>query len=1441
MSACSEKTVTVSGPPSVLKNLHESHFAHLKSSKISVYAPYHGSHLFSQDDIEAILETTSAKTWSAQNGNLPIFSSTSGNLVWAGNFRSLLKASLVDILLYPVRFDTLVESLKRSTAGMHAIIHPISTNAEPALRTAICGIFKSSGHIDLTAVEQAVAHGLPSSPIDEEATNQISDGRLDHSKIAIVGMSGRFPNAEDPSAFWELLEKGLDVHQVVPARSWNVETHVDFTGKRKNTSVTPYGCWLDHPELFDSNFFNISPREAPQVDPAQRMALMTAYEAIEKAGIVPDGSPSTQKDRVGVYYGCTSQDWMETNSPQNIDTYYIPGGNRAFIPGRINYFFKFSGPSLSIDTACSSSLAAINAGCLSLWRGDTDTVIAGGTNVLTNPDPTAGLDRGHFLSRTGNCKTFDDSADGYCRGEGVGTVILKRLEDAVIDNDPIQGVILSAYTNHSAEAESITRPHVGAQREIFRKVLNHRGTDPYEVSYIEMHGTGTQAGDNSEMTSVLETFAPSSRTRRRDDQKLYVGSAKANIGHGEAFSGVGSLAKVLLMMKNDAIPPHVGIKTKINSRFPKDLTERKVLIADSPLQWKRPANRSRKVLINNFSAAGGNSALLLEDAPYGKIDVGKDPRSSHLVAVSAQSAQSLKGNLMSLISFIGKSSDDPHLLPRLSYTTTARRMHHRHRVMVNGSSLKEVESKFQIAINESQEVKRSAVAPKVFFTFTGQGSQYPGMGQQLFENFSSFRFDINRLDYIARSQGFPPIKSFLTASDRDVEDYEPLVVQVATTCLEIAISRLWGSWGVRPHTVVGHSLGEYAALNSAGVLSESDTIYLVGKRAELLQARCNRGTHSMLAVKSALKSIEPLLSGKRVEIACINSSGDTVISGRNEDIRAVQKILTAVEIKTTMLNVPYAFHSSQVDPILKDFNSLAQGVTFQKPMIPVLCPLHANFVEESDIFGASYLSHHCRQPVNLLGAVNAAMKAKLLTHTSFVLEIGPQPVVAGMVKAILGSHIVVLSSMQRSKDTWPIVTNALSKLYVAGTQIEWREYHRDFTSSHKVVDLPAYKWELKPFWIQYVHDWSLRKGDPLLSVEDLAGPGIYYKNLTDKSAQPSKATRVPRLESTTVHKVIEESVNDQTGFIVIESDIARPDMKPLTQGHKVNDVPLVTPSIYADMALTIGDYLVERYRPRLKGKLIDIADMVLESALVAKADISQLMRVSGTIDWSQRSVFCEFFSVDATGKTTKKHAKCTILYEEQAVGAVADLLHSKVAGLESRIEKLYGGLRDGTTYRFSKSMAYKMVQSLAQFDPSYQAVTEIVLDSNELESTSQVNFANCDSTGKFHTNPAYINALSETGGFVMNCNDKADLERDIFVNHGWKSFCMYEKLSPSKSYRTHVKMQEAEDKMWKGDVIILHEDKIVARFGAVVVSSKTALDYSDSQLSKVGSLLVKID
>lgn len=365
----------------------------------------------------------------------------------SGNYYSLLQAALRDILLNRLQWDVVLNGIGTAFAVSDPFtsysLLPILTNLAPVLATALT----QSPNVKVVVEEN---FGAPASGAKELRT----DAKSEQSKIAIIGHSGRFPDADSCEKFWELLHQGLDVHREVPKDRFNVGTHYDPTGKKKNTSKVQYGCWIEEPGLFDARFFNMSPREAANTDPGQRLAIMTAYEALEMAGFVPDKTPSSQKDRVGIFYGMTSDDWREVNSGQDIDTYFIPGGNRAFTPGRINYYFKFSGPSLSIDTACSSSFAAIHTACNALWRYDCDTAIAGGTNVMTNPDNFAGLDRGHFLSNTGNCKTFDDGADGYCRADAVGTVILKRLEDAQLDKDPIYGVILGAYTNHSAEADS---------------------------------------------------------------------------------------------------------------------------------------------------------------------------------------------------------------------------------------------------------------------------------------------------------------------------------------------------------------------------------------------------------------------------------------------------------------------------------------------------------------------------------------------------------------------------------------------------------------------------------------------------------------------------------------------------------------------------------------------------------------------------------------------------------------------------------------------------------------------------------------------------------------------------------------------------------------------------------------------------------------------------
>ncbi|ESZ99281.1 PksA [Sclerotinia borealis F-4128] len=1393
VSSSSNRGVTISGPPELLRvfKKHRDVSAY-RGIELSINAPYHASHLYTTQDIECLLNLGPAHPWLDTRRSIPILSIATGEIIDTRVLRDMLQNALTDIFLRPMQWDLLasaLDSLLQPSKNTKTLLIPISTDVGPGTKAVLK--MKGNTNIEIAAHPLLSASDKNLFDAGRHKTYSSAAGNLPRSKIAIIGMSGRFPGANDTAKFWDILHDGLDVHEVVPPLRWDPKTHVDLSGTSKNTSATPYGCWLEDPGLFDARFFGMSPREAQQVDPAQRLALMTAYEALEQAGVVPDGTPSTKRDRVGVFYGVTSNDWMETNSAQDIDTYFIPGGNRAFIPGRINYCFKFSGPSYSVDTACSSSLAAIHLACNSLWQGDIDTAIAGGTNVLTNPDMTSGLDRGHFLSRTGNCKTFDDSADGYCRGEGVATVILKRLEDALADNDPIQGVILNVSTNHSAESNSITRPNVGAQKDMFQKVLG--GTNLSGVSYVEMHGTGTQTGDVAEMSSVLECFA-AKVGQRPEYRPLYLGSAKANVGHGEAAAGVTSLIKVLLMMRHDTIPPHCGIKTVTNRKFPEDLFSRGIRIANKPIKWKQEQDVPRRTLINNFSAAGGNTALLLEDPPLTVADSEIDTRTTHIVTVTAKTASALKANAQALLLFLTHTPSSSFTLPSLSYTTTARRTHHPHRIAISGCDVDEIAGNLSKAIISEVGKTRSISSPSIVFIFTGQGSSYIGMGKELFDSISSFRADIYRYDKLTQTQGFPSILPNFTMDKNSIQisDQSPTAVQLTLICLQMALVRLWASWGVTPSSVVGHSLGHYAALNTAGVITAAETIYLVGMRAQELEKSCVSYTHLMLAVKSSFDILSPSLKDRQVEIACINGPSDIVLSGTREDIESLSEVLKSHKIMSTILKTSYAFHSSQMNNVLEGFTQGAQGVSFHPPAIPVICSLSAAVVRLPGAFGPEHLADHCRRPVDLVGALAAASKESVITDNTIFIEIGPHPTVSRMVKSIVSHRSTVLPSLKRDTETWKTLSDALSSLYLGGAEIRWKEFHRDFPSCQKVVELPAYQWDLKDYWIKYVNDWSLRKGDPISFLD--AGQHRHVEIL-----------------STTIHKVVSEYMRDQSGSITVESDIHRSDLYPLVQGHKVNGIPLCTPSVYADIGLSIGRYLLSKYRPAMEEQQIDISNMVIEKALIAQSQGPQLLHTSVDIDWHQKSAKCQFSTVDKNEKPIVVHAKCTILFTPRPD---PQLLEDSGLEYELRIKQLEAGLAEDVCYKFNKTMIYRMVDTLAEFDAAYRALSEVVLNSASMEAGSKVDLRVVKDTESniFHTHPAYIDSFSQCAGFVMNANDQSDPTSEVFVNHGWGSFKLFERLIPDKVYRTFVKMVKTQGSIWEGNVMILDGNRIVGKF-----------------------------
>ncbi|KAJ6445401.1 Protein phosphatase 2C [Purpureocillium lavendulum] len=1378
ISAVGHDNVTVSGPEEQLRHFCSQHST-LRSAKVAVRGLFHSPHLYALSETDAEVDKI-ADHIKAKVPRMAVLSNSNGQAFTFTSCEGLLKAAVWEIVSKELRWDLVTDSASsvvKDAGALQAAVLPFASGSLASFVAALSG----PGDKKVQVVNTAAA-SVPESK---------------RSKIAIIGFSGRYPEADNNDEFWDLLFAGLDVVKEIPKSRFDPWLYYDPTGKKKNTSGVTKGCFVKTPWMFDARFFGLSPREAEQADPAQRLAMMTAYEAMEMAGFVPDATPSSRRDRVGVFYGTASDDYRECNSGQDVDTYFVPGGSRAFLPARINYQWRFSGPSFDVDTACSSSLAAIHLACTSLWQRDCDTAIAGGTNILTNPDNWAGLDRAHFLSRTGNCNTFDDGADGYCRSEAVATILMKRLEDAEMDGDPIFGTILGAYTNHSAEAVSMTRPHSGAQRAIFSRIMTGAGVDSNDVSYVEMHGTGTQHGDACEMDSVLSVFNPEPGVRRK--QSLHLGSTKANIGHAESASGVSSLIKVLMMMEKNVIPPHVGIKTRINRNFPTDLTERNVHIALKPASWPRPTTTTygRRAFVNNFGAAGGNSSVLLEDAPLEKVTVG-DSRPLHMVAVSAKSQTALKDNLRVLREYLDTHPDTS--LPSLSYTTTARRMQYGFRSMVSGASIDDIRLALKAAETKEGYLSTASANPTAAFCFTGQGSQYFGMGRQLLD-IPQFRSIVLGLDDILSIQGFQSIVPILSGTcDIAMEDISPQVLQLSITCLEMALGKFWKMLGIVPSAVIGHSLGEYAALNIAGVLSDAETIHLVGTRAALLKKHCAMGTHAMLAIKATLEQVESLIESlPGLEIACINGPSETVVAGTNVDVATLSESLARLGVKGTTLKVQFAFHSAQVDSMLDSYRQACKSVTFKDPTIPVLSSSMGKVLTTASDFGtpAEYLASHCRQPVKFAEAVLAGSQEGIVSEKTIWVEVGPHPICSNMVKNTLGPKARAFPSLRRGEDDWKVLVSTLTSLYECGLSINWSEYHSGFRSSVRVIRLPAYQWELKEFWIQYRHDWCLTKGDP---------PALPQPSISAVAEEPEK------IFTASVQRIVEEKHSATESRITARSNVKYPDLLAILQGHRINGRPMCPSSTYADMALTLFTRLLDNSGLQDKADIcVGVCNMAADKTLLLTSDALQLIELKAVADWSSKTATFTLCSVTADGKVTATNARCTGTFSSRSKTTTE--LKRRDFLVKSRIDHLQHAVHrdDESVHLLKPGMFYKLFASIVEYDGPFRGIREVIMNSSGLECTARVKFNTAPGEGdKWGCAPYWIESLGQITGFSLNGNDALDCQNFVFINHGWSCVRFLKQLSPDETYRTYVKMETDDGETYSGDLYLFDSKMEIA-------------------------------
>ncbi|KAJ5716446.1 polyketide synthase [Penicillium malachiteum] len=1385
ISAADSSSVSVTGPPSRLLNaLH--HSAVLRYSKhlpLPVYNGIcHADHLYSPRDAAEIVSFPRKKA--DDPVLLPVLSAETGQPYCATQAGQLWEEIVYEILTRGIFLD-------RLTGG---IVEDLGMVPPPQveitfLRASIVsqGIFAAikSHNPQTTIKEISVIEWCHREEPDFFPANPQSPR---HSKLAVMGMSCRLPGgANDLELFWKLMEDGRDVHTRVPPDRFDVDAHYDPTGNIPNSTQTPYGNFIDCPGMFDANFFNMSPKEAEQTDPMHRLALVTAYEALEMAGYAPNRTPSTNLSRIGTYYGQASDDWRELNAGQHIGTYAVPGGERAFANGRIHYFFKFGGPTFNIDTACSSGLAAVNAACSALWAGEVDTAIAGGLSIITNPDNYAMLCRGHFLSHTGQCKVWDKDADGYCRADGIGSVVIKRLEDAVADNDNIIAVIDSAATNQSAEAISITHPHAGAQKENYQQVMNAAGVNPTAVSYVELHGTGTQAGDAVESESVLDIFA---NPKVRRQAPLLIGAVKSNLGHGEAAAGITSLLKVLLMYEKGIIPPHVGIKSEMNPIVAQRLERCQASLALEITPWPRKADKKRFALINSFGAHGGNTTLLLEDAPH-HVSEGTDPRLTHVVTLSAKSKTSLKANIENLRDYILRYSETN--LEDLAYTTCVRRIHHHTRVTVAVSTLSELKASLEDIIS-SQMINTirpvSISSSAVPFTFTGQGTSYPGMGSQLYENFPFYRSEVSGLDRLVQSFNFASIMPYLLGTNDNKENFSPMTTQLAILVTEIALTRLWAYLGILPSVVIGHSLGEYAAFVAADILSAADAIFLVGKRAELLLAKCQRRSHGMLAIRASAIEITKLAPiDLTFEISCMNTPKSTVLGGPTENIQKLRDTLDAAGYKCTLLDVPFAFHTEQMDPILDVFENLAQQVSFRAPSVPVLSPLLGDCIFDGKTINSNYLCRASREPVRFFDAIEAGRDLSVIDENAIFIEIGPHTVNSSFIRSIL-PRTRTLASLTKNENDFSALAGSLAVLHNDGFPVNWNAYFKPHEKSHRLLRLPAYSWNMKNYWIQYVGTWTLDKA--------------YPQTTRPQSTPPTCSS----FRTSSIHYILSEEIDDKVARMTAISDIMHPELRAAVDGHTMNGFGVASSSIWGDMAFTAGEYLCKRARSEINNIDMDITDLAVYNAQIAHTDRSrsQALQIEASLDLTTDKMRISWYNVlTDKSRATEPYATATVIFTDAAPWRKE---WSKVTHLvNSRIESLDSMAHQGVASRLSHTMTYNLFKNVVDYSENYRGMQSVVL--NGLEAYADITLSP-DRHGNWHTPPHWIDSIFHIGGFVLNGSDASNTQDYFYVTPGWGSCRISQALEAGAKYRSYVRMAPSEEKnMYSGDVYVLQEGAII--------------------------------
>lgn len=865
--------------------------------------------------------------------------------------------------------------------------------------------------------------------------------------VAVIGVGCRFPGDIDgPERLWDFLTEKKCAITAYPDRGFtNAGTFAESGGFLKDVAG------------FDNRFFDIPPDEALRMDPQQRLLLEVSWEALEHAGIIPE---SLRLSRTGVFVGVSSTDYVRlvsASAQQKSTIWDNTGGSSSIIANRISYFLDIQGPSIVIDTACSSSLVAVHLACRSLSTWDCDIALVGGTNVLISPEPWGGFREAGILSQTGCCHAFDKSADGMVRGEGCGVIVLQRLSDARLEGRRILAILTGSAVNQDGKSNGIMAPNPSAQIGVLENACKSARVDPLEIGYVEAHGTGTSLGDRIEAHALGMVFG----RKRPGSGPLMIGSIKPNIGHLEGAAGIAGLIKAVLMVERGSLLPSGGF-TEPNPAIP--FTELGLRVVDELQEWPVVAGRPRRAGVSSFGFGGTNAHVIVEEAGSvgadtvsGRADVGGSGGGVVARVISGKTASALAAQAGRLGRYVRAR---PALdVVDVGYSLVSTRSVFDHRAVVVGQTRDELLAGLAGVVAGRPEAGVvcgvGKPAGKTAFVFAGQGSQWLGMGSELYAAYPVFAEALDAVvDELDRHLRYP-LRDVIWGHDQDLLNTTEFA-QPALFAVEVALYRLLMSWGVRPGLVLGHSVGELAAAHVAGALCLPDAAMLVAARGRLMQALPAGG--AMFAVQAREDEVAPML-GHDVSIAAVNGPASVVISGAHDAVSAIADRLRGQGRRVHRLAVSHAFHSALMEPMIAEFTAVAAELSVGLPTIPVISNVTGQLVAD-DFASADYWARHIRAVVRFGDSVRSAHCA----GASRFIEVGPGGGLTSLIEASLAdAQIVSVPTLRKDRPEPVSVMTAAAQGFVSGMGLDWASVFSGYRP--KRVELPTYAFQHQKFWL----------------------------------------------------------------------------------------------------------------------------------------------------------------------------------------------------------------------------------------------------------------------------------------------------------------------------------------------------------------------------------------